>query len=189
MYILHSEYLSDDAIQDFITRKAPKDFFTNAQVEKRQIASKLIGERVEDPELTQQISNIMLQKFEEYLQQKEAGNRTNQQPVTPPTPNPEFSNNEDEAEDGEDEPDDAGNRPDDPNTATAGNTATPASPEEIPTVAIIKDTILGVSSRLSTRTQETESLDEIDALLDAELKILIRIKSDIRHLMAGESRA
>lgn len=75
-YILHGNNLSDEVIQIFITRKAPKEFFVKAQVEKRELASRLTGQGVQDPELTQQISTRMLEKFEEYSLQKEAKKRS-----------------------------------------------------------------------------------------------------------------
>jgi len=69
--LMHAERLSKETIEAFIIKHSRKDFFTKVQREKRTLINKLIGEKKDPIEITDQVSTFMLEEYEKYLKDKE----------------------------------------------------------------------------------------------------------------------
>ncbi len=169
-HLLHSKYLSEDVIQLFIERQAPKRFFEIIQAQRRMLETKVVADKLTLIEITQTISNFMLAAFEEFL----AGGKKNkirqtQATAVPPDAAVDDSegNSDDESPEVEDD---------------APDTAPEVNPELIITIETIKAETLSVSKRLEEGVSNDAQLTEIENSLKAELQNIMTLLSKIAFL-------
>jgi hypothetical protein len=75
-YLRHLEYLSEDAIQFFISRGAKKQFFEKAQRQKRILLRTYVEDSTPDEEITQNVSSLLMALFNRQTERRGSSSRS-----------------------------------------------------------------------------------------------------------------
>ena len=75
-YLRHLEYLSEDAIQFFISRGAKKQFFEKAQRQKRILLRTYVADSTPDEEIMQNVSSLLMALFNRQTERRGSSSRS-----------------------------------------------------------------------------------------------------------------
>ncbi len=186
-YLNHSSYLSDEALQTLIDKKAPKEFFVKVQAKKRiEIKNELGGDNPSITRIVQVISELILEEFRKYIAEKEDEKNATvpSQPVSSASPD---TTEENEPTEDEDEDEDEQENPIAEDITPGSSDPTSGNNEAPVTVETIKLQIVEVSKRIVDEISKEISLDDMKKRLNEELLTITKILAQIDAL-SGEGK-
>lgn len=186
-YLNHSMYLTDEALQTLIEKRAPKEFFVKVQAKKRiEIKNELGSDNPSILCLIKVISELILVEFDKFIAEKKDNKKTSI--VAAEAPNEALKVVDSEPTNDENDDDDEQEDP------TVGDTTLPSQSEATPvntgapiTVETIKLQIVEVSRRIVDEVSKQISLADIKKHLSEELLTITKILAQIDKL-SGEAK-
>ncbi len=182
-HLLHCKFLSDEAIQLFIKKQAPKKFFEDTQVKKRILAKELIGKELSAIEITATISTFMIEAFVKLSTPKPAATGQALEP-TPIETTEEGQPDavEDNDPEGYSDEESEGNDEYQASEEDTENLTSGSTTDEPVTTEKILLTYDGVSKRIAEDVTKGISIPEMETRLKEELKVITKLLNMIANL-------
>lgn len=168
---LHCKFLSNDSINLLIEKQAKKKFFEDIQTKKRALITQLTHKGKTAIEITEIISEFIVNAFEKSIAPKQEVVPPPSVPATPPPPESEVLS--DDGDSGEAEREYTDNRSSD---------ETVDSPKEPLTLEIIKDQVTTMTKKILDDVSKDISLADIRSRLEEELNVIMDLLSSIDSL-------
>lgn len=188
----HCRFLSCEAINFLIEKKAKKKFFEDIQNKKRNLITKLTGEEKTVIQKTEEISKFIIETFVKYIAPKQPEVTPSAAPAIPQSTAPQSEEipdddvdefNEDDSNDSDESQEDVPDDPTDEDESRSDETADKT--EEPLTVDGIKEKVLNVTRQVIEVVSQDIPLAEIKISLEKELSVIMELLSSIDFLSSG----